>query len=97
MADRRSSEVVVAAAAAVTAARLLERGWVARFVHRFSTIAIRHGIRNGSRAWMYAGAAASTFHYLNRFFGKKEEVKRLKLKPGEWIEIREVAPPSRRR
>jgi hypothetical protein len=96
MADRKTGDVVVAVAAAATAARLLQRGWIARFTQRFSAIAIRHGIRNGSRTWMYAGAAASTFHYLNRFFGKKEEVKRIKLKPGERIEIREIPAATRR-
>ena len=95
MAKRRSSEVVVAVAAAATAARLLERGWVARFVQRFSTIAIRHGMRSGSRSGLYAGAAASSFRDLHRYVGKKEEVHRIKLKRGESIEIREIPRAKR--
>ncbi len=96
MPDRRAGDVVVAVAAAATAARLMQRGWIARFTQRFASIAIRHGIRNGSRTWLYAGAATSTLHFLNRWFGRKEEVKRIKLKPGDAIEIREVPRTTRR-
>ena len=96
MAKRRSTDIIVSVAAAATAARLLERGWAARFVERFSSIAIRRGMREGSRRWLYVGAAASSFRYIHRFVGKKEEVKRIKLKRGETIEIREIPRAGRR-
>ena len=95
MAQRRGSDIVVAVAAAAAAARLLQRGWIARFTQRFSAIAIRHGIRNGSRSWLYAGAAATSFKYLHRYFGRKEEVTRITLKRGEALEIREIPRAKR--
>lgn len=96
MPKRKSVDIVVAVAAAATAARLLERGWMARFTQRFSSVAIRHGIRNGSRTWLYAGAAATSLKYLNRFIGRKEEVLRIRLRRGEALEIREVPRTKRR-
>jgi hypothetical protein len=97
MPKRRGAEVAVAVAAAANAARLLERGWVARFSQRFATIAIRQGIRKGSRPWLYAWAGAAAFKYLHRFTARKEEVYRVKLKRGEGFSIRELGPAPKQR
>jgi hypothetical protein len=50
---------------------------------------------NGSRGWIYAGAAASTFRIVHKFVGRQEEVYRVKLRPGDRFEIRELAPPTK--
>ena len=96
MANRRGTDTLVAAAAALSAARVLRRGWTARYVSRFASIALRHGMRSGSRGWLYAGAAASTLRVFHTFVGRKEEVYRIKLKPGQSLEIRERPPEKGR-
>jgi hypothetical protein len=96
MAPRRTTDVLVAAGAAVSAARVLRRGWTARYVSRFASIALRRGMRSGSRGWLYVGAAASGLRLLHSFVGRTEEVSRFTLRPGEAFEVREVARPRRR-
>jgi hypothetical protein len=89
MASRRA-DVLVVGAAAVSAARVIRRGFVARYVSRFATYSMRRGMRSSSRAWLYAGAAASGIRILQSFVGRTEEVYAFKLRKGERVEIREV-------
>ena len=87
---RRTADTALALGAALSAARVLRRGWVARYVSRFASIALRKGMSSGSRPWLYAGAAASTFRLAHKYMGRQEEVYRFKLRRGERVEIREV-------
>ena len=57
---------------------------------RFATIAREQGMKRGSMGWLYASAAASSVRVLRRFAGRKEEIHRIKLRPGEGLEIREI-------
>ena len=88
--NRRTADTALALGAALSAARVLRRGWAARFVSRFASIALRKGMSNGSRGWIYAGAAASTLRLAHKYMGRTEEVYRFKLRPGERVEVREV-------
>jgi hypothetical protein len=90
MAPKRSTEAFVAAGAVVSAARVLQKGFVARYVARFASYAVRRGMRSRSRAWLYAGAAATGVRFLHRFVGRTEEVYSFKLRRGESVEIREI-------
>ncbi|MET0626826.1 MAG: hypothetical protein ABW033_00015 [Acidimicrobiia bacterium] len=90
MARSRKTDVLVAAAASASAVRVLRRGYVARYVSRFATYALRRGMRSTSRGWLYAGAAASGVRILHTYVGRTEETFRIKLKPGEALEIRET-------
>ncbi|MEX2100257.1 MAG: hypothetical protein WEB19_02475 [Acidimicrobiia bacterium] len=96
MADGRRDAVVLAGAA-VAAARIGRRGWSAKVVSRVASTALRRGVRSGSRGWLYLGAGASALQVLQRFFGAKEEVFTLKLRPGDTFEIRHLPRPSKRR
>jgi hypothetical protein len=89
MAPKRSTEAFVAAGAVVSAARVLQKGFIARYVSRFATYAVRRGMRSRSRGWLYAGAAATGVRWLHRYVGRTEDVYSFKLRPGESIEIRE--------
>ncbi|MET0276397.1 MAG: hypothetical protein ABW211_06095, partial [Acidimicrobiia bacterium] len=91
---RRSADTAVALGAALSAARVLRRGWVARYVSRFATIALRRGMSSGSRPWLYAGAAATTLRLAHKYMGRTEEVYHVKLRRGERVEIREIARES---
>ena len=90
MAPSRKTDVFVVAAASASAVRVLRRGVVARYVSRFATYAMRRGMRSSSRGWLYAGAAASGVRLLHTYVGRTEETLRVKLKPGEALEIRET-------
>ena len=90
MAPRRSTEAFVAAGAVVSAARVLQKGVVARYVSRFATYAVRRGMRSRSRAWLYAGAAATGVRFLHRYVGRTEDIYRFKLGKGAAVEIREI-------
>ena len=93
---RRSTDVLVATAAAASAARVLRRGFVARYVSRFATYALRRGMRSSSRGWLYAGAAVSGVRLLHNVVGRTEETYAIKLRKGETVEIRQVPPRKRR-
>ena len=86
----RGGEVLVAAGAALAAAQVLRKGWVARFTSRFASVALRRGMHSGSKAWLYAGAAASGFKLLHSVAGRKEEVTRIKLGKGESLQITQI-------
>ena len=96
MPPKRRTEALVAAGAVVSAARVLERGVIARYVARFATYAVRRGMRSRSRAWLYMGAAATGLRFLQRHVGRREEVFRFKLGRGESVEIREIRPTKGR-
>jgi hypothetical protein len=91
MAPKRSTEAFVAAGAVVSAARVLQKGFVARYTARFATYAIRRGMRSRSRAWLYVGAAATGMRFVHRYVGRTEEVYRFKLRRGESVEIHEIS------
>ncbi len=88
---RRSGDALLALGAATSAASALRKGWTARFIARFATTALRRGVRSGSRGWLYAGAAASGLRVLHMVVGRREDILRIKLKPGQGLEIREIA------
>jgi hypothetical protein len=90
MAGRSRSDALVAVGAAASAARVLRRGFSARIISRFASSALRRGMHSGSRAWLYAGAAASGLKLLQSVAGRKEDVLSIKLRPGESFEIREI-------
>jgi hypothetical protein len=88
MAGRR--DAIVVAGAAASAARVLRKDFSARVIARFASTALRRGMHSGSRGWLYAGAAASGFRFLQSVAGRKEEVLSIKLRPGETLQIREI-------
>ncbi|HEX5586144.1 MAG TPA: hypothetical protein VFZ17_02455 [Acidimicrobiia bacterium] len=90
MARSRKTDVLVAAAASASAVRVIRRGFVARYVSRFASYAMRRGMRSSSRGWLYAGAAASAIRLLHTYVGRTEETYSIKLKPGQALEIRET-------
>jgi hypothetical protein len=90
MASRNRSDIIVAAGAAVAAGRVLRKDFSARIIARFASTALRRGMHSGSKAWLYAGAAASGLKLLQSVAGRKEEVVSIKLRPGESFEIREI-------
>jgi hypothetical protein len=87
---RNKSDAVLAVGAAISAAEIFKRGFTARFATAFSRMALRRGMHSGSKAWLYAGAAATGFQLLHRVAGKKAEVTRIKLRKGESLQITEI-------
>lgn len=87
---RNKSDAIIAIAAAGAAAQVFKKGFTARFASTFSRLALRRGMNSGSKAWLYAGAAASGFKLVQAVVGKKPEVTRIKLRRGESIQITEV-------
>ena len=65
-------------------------GLVNRVTTRVGSTALRRGMRSGSRGWLYLGASMEGLRLVNRLFAQKPEVVRIKLAPGEGIEIREI-------
>jgi hypothetical protein len=87
---RSSRDYLIAAGAAAEAARVFRRGFVARISGRVASLALRRGMRSGSRGWLYVAAGAQGLRMLQRFLAPKPEVFRLNLKAGDAIEIREI-------
>ena len=87
---RSRGDTALAIGAAISAAQIFKRGFTARFASAFSRMALRRGMHSGSKAWLYAGAAASGYKLLHSVVGKKPEVTRIKLRKGETIQITEV-------
>ncbi len=87
----RRRDTLVTLGAAASAASVLRKGWSARLIARFATTALRRGMHSGSRGWLYAGAAASGLRVLHMAVGRREDILRIKLKPGQGLEIREIA------
>ena len=96
MAERRVSDFLVAAGASATAARVVRRDVWNRSFSRFARYALRRGLGGGSRPWLYAGAAASGLNLARRYLGRKEEVYRIRLRPGQGVAIREIPRQKRR-
>ena len=88
---RPTGDALVAAGAAASAASILRKGWTARFISEFARTALRRGMRSGSRGWLYVGAAATGLRIAHRFVGKREDVLRVKLEPGQSLSIREIS------
>jgi hypothetical protein len=87
---RSSRDYLIAAGAAAEAARVFRRGFVARISGRVASIALRRGMRSGSRGWLYVAAGAQGLRMVQRMIAPKPETFRLNLKPGDAIEIREI-------
>ena len=87
---RSKSDALIAVGAAASAAQIFKRGFTARFAQAFSRVALRRGMHSGSKAWLYAGAAASGFKLLHSVAGRKPEVTRIKLRKGESLQITEI-------
>ncbi len=87
---RSNRDYLIAAGAAAEAARVFRRGWWARVSSRVASTALRHGMRSGSRGWLYVAAAAQGLRVLQRVIAPKPDVFRVKLRPGDAIEIREI-------
>jgi hypothetical protein len=87
---RSNRDYLIVAGAATEAARLFRRGFTARFTGRIASTALRRGMRSGNRGWLYVAAAAQGVRLLQRVIAPKPEVFRMKLRPGEGIEIREI-------
>jgi hypothetical protein len=62
---------------------------MAKLTSRVFTFALRRGVRTGSRSWFYIAAGAQGLRLLQRVIAPKPEIYRIKLRPGEGIEIRE--------
>ncbi len=62
----------------------------ARLASRASKEGFRRGVRGGSRTWFYVYVGAQGVRLLQRVASPRPEVFRLKLRPGETVEIREV-------
>jgi hypothetical protein len=86
----RNRDYLIAAGAAAEAARVFRRGWAARISGRIASTALRRGMRSGSRGWLYVAAAAQGLRMLQRFTAPKPDVFRLRLHPGDAVEIREI-------
>jgi hypothetical protein len=87
---RSNRDYLIAAGAAAEAVHVFRRGWSARVTSRVATASLRRGMRSGSRGWLYIAATAQGLRLLQRVVARKPEVFRIKLKPGEGIEIREI-------
>jgi len=87
---RRSGDTVVAIGAVASAVSVVRKGWSARSLATFTTIALRRAASGGSRGLLYVGAAATGLRVLHRAVGKREDILRIKLKPGQALEIREI-------
>jgi hypothetical protein len=86
----RNRDYLIAAGAAAEAARVFRRGWAARISGRVASMALRRGMRSGSRGWLYVAAAAQGLRMLQRVIAPKPEVFHVRLRPGDGIEIREI-------
>jgi hypothetical protein len=86
MASSRTEAFVVAGAVAA-GARLLRRDIRAQLTGSVARFALRRGLRHGSRPWLYVAAGATTLQVLQRITSPKPEVMRMKLRPGQSLEI----------
>lgn len=86
MASSRTEAFVVAGAVAA-GARILRRDISAQVVARVGRMALRRGVRHGSRPWLYVAAGATALQVLQRVTSPKPEVLTMKLRPGEGLEI----------
>jgi hypothetical protein len=61
-----------------------------RIAGRVASTALRRGMRSGNRGWLYVAAVAHGLRLFQRVVTPKPDVFRVKLRPGEGIEIREI-------
>jgi hypothetical protein len=47
-------------------------------------------MHSGNRGWYYVAAGATGIRLAQRYLGRKEDVLRIKLRPGESIHINEI-------
>jgi hypothetical protein len=87
---RSGRDYLIAAGAAAEAVRIFRRGWIARMSGRIAAFALGRGMRSGSRGWLYVAAGAQGLRMVQRMLAPKPEVFRLKVQPGEVIEVREI-------
>ena len=87
---RSNRDYLIAVGAAAEAAHVLRRRWAAGFTGRVASFSLRRGMRSGNRGWLYVAAAAQGLRLLQRVLTPKPEVFRVKLRPGEGVEIREI-------
>jgi hypothetical protein len=64
-------------------------------VSRVARTGLRKGLLEGSRPWLYTGAAALALRILARFREKDRTVFKGELKQGQGLEIRVVPPDAR--
>jgi hypothetical protein len=62
---------------------------------RLARVALRKGIRDSSRAWLYVGAAAKGYQLIRFLLRPQVEVFRMRIRPGERIEVVHRARDSR--
>ena len=59
--------------------------------------AVSRGLLGGSRGWLAVGAVVWGARLIKRFAGRSEEIAATEvLRPGEFVTIRAIAPPTRR-
>jgi hypothetical protein len=68
----------------------------ARLSSRVAKEAWRRAMRTGSRTWLSVAVGAQGLRLVQRVTSPKPEVFRLKLRPGEAVEIREVRRAKKR-
>jgi hypothetical protein len=90
MASNRS-DAFIAVGAAAAAARVLRKDFTSRITARVGSAALRRGMHSGNRAWFYVAAGATGLRLAGKYLGRKEEVFSIRLRPGESIQIREIA------
>lgn len=84
-------DALVAVGAAASAARVIRKDLTSRVTARIGSAALRRGMRSGNRAWFYVAAGATGLRLAHRYLGRKEDVFTMKLRPGDSIQIREIA------
>jgi hypothetical protein len=60
---------------------------------RLTRIALRRGIAEGSRGWLYVGVATVAVRAAHRLLTEPETVFSTELRPGQALQIRNVRPP----
>jgi hypothetical protein len=83
-------DTLVAVGAAAAAARLVRKDLVSKMTAAVGTAALRRGMHSGNRGWYYVAAGATGIRLAQRYLGRKEDVLRIKLRPGESIQINEI-------
>jgi hypothetical protein len=83
-------DTLVAVGAAAAAARLVRKDLVSKMTAAVGAAALRRGMHSGNRGWYYIAAGATGIRLAQRYLGRKEDVLRVKLRPGESIQINEI-------
>ena len=84
-------DALIAVGAAASAARVLRKDFTSRITARVGSAALRRGMHSGNRAWFYVAAGATGLRLAHKYLGRKEDVFAFRLRPGEAVEIREIA------